>query len=183
MAINHRLQRLLDERRASYAVFPHPDAYTAQEVAQSVRVKGWQLAKVVVVRDGAGKDLMVVLPATQYLDPDVLHRVTGRAGFQLEDERDLEFLFPDCEVGAMPPFGSLYGLTMYVDPCLLEGGNIFFQAGNHHEVVLMRCEEYEEIARPFHAGSCLHRDVDHREDAPARRPGFARARSEVGGWS
>jgi Ala-tRNA(Pro) deacylase len=143
MAINHRLQHLFDQRRSSYAVLPHPDAYTAQAVAQSVRVKGGQLAKVVVIRDGAGKDFMAVLPATRQLDPQALHLVTGRAGFQLEDERELELLFPDCEVGAMPPFGSLYGLTMYVDPCLLRGRNIFFQAGNHHEVVLMRCEEYE----------------------------------------
>jgi Ala-tRNA(Pro) deacylase len=117
---------------------------------------------------------MVVLPATRHLDLQALHQMTGRAGFQLEDERELELLFPDCEVGAMPPFGSLYGMTMYVDPCLLRGGNIFFQAGNHHEVVLMRREEYEVIARPFCAGSCLHRDGDNREMAAARE------RSEVG---
>lgn len=182
MAINDRLQRLLDQRRSGYAVLPHPDAFTAQEVAQSVRVKGWQLAKVVVVRDGAGKDFMAVLPATRQLDLQALHLVTGRAGFRLEDERELEPLFPDCEVGAMPPFGSLYGMTMYVDPCLLRGGNIFFQAGNHHEVVLMRCEEYEVSARPFYAGSCLHRDGDNREVPAACRLASARV-SMVGRYS
>jgi len=179
MAINDRLQQLFDQRRSSYAVLPHTDAYTAQGVAHSVRVKGWQLAKVVVVRDAAGRDLMVVLPATRYLDLHALHQVTGRAGFHLEDERELELLFPDCEVGAMPPFGFLYGMQMYVDPCLLRGGNIFFQAGNHHEIVLMRCEEYEVIARPFYAGSCLHRDSDNREVADAHRPAFVDGRNEV----
>lgn len=156
MAINDRLQRLFDQMRASYAVLPHPDAYTAQKVAASVRVKGGQLAKVVVVRDRAGKDFMVVLPASRSIEPGALHRTTGRAGFVLEDERELERMFPDCEVGAMPPFGALYGMKMYVDPCLLRGGNIFFQAGNHHEVVLMRCEEYETVACPFDAVLCLH---------------------------
>lgn len=176
MAINDGLQRLFDQMRSCYAVLPHPDAYTAQEVAQSVRVKGQQLAKVVVIRDRDGKDFMAVLPAAQLLDLQALHRATGRDGFQLEDERELELLFPDCEVGAMPPFGALYGMTMYVDPCLLRGGDIFFQAGNHHEVVLMRCEEYERIARPFHAGLCLHRDREDREMAAAGRADVARER-------
>ena len=174
MAINDGLQRLLDETRSCYAVLPHPDAYTAQEVAESVRVKGHQLAKVVVIRDRSGQDFMAVLPAARLLDLPALRRATGRDGFQLEDERELESLFPDCEVGAMPPFGSLYGMTMYVDPCLLSGGDLFFQAGNHHEVVLMRCEEYERIARPFHAGFCLHGDPDEREMPGVRRAALTR---------
>ena len=179
MAINDRLQRVLEQTWSSYAVFPHSEAYTAQEVAQSVRVKGGQLAKVVVVRDGAGKDFMVVLPATRYFDVHKLHQVTGRAGIQLEDERELERLFPDCEVGAMPPFGPLYGMPMYVDPCLLRGGDIFFQAGNHHEVVLMRCEEYQDIARPFYSVACLHRDSDNREVTAVRQDVVAR-RERIG---
>lgn len=163
MAINDRLQRLLDDTRSSYAVLPHSEAYTAQEVAQSIRVKGRQLAKVVVLRDAAKRDFMVVLPATQLFDPQSIQRVTGRVGIRLEDEPELKRIFPDCEVGAMPPFGALYGMPMYVDPCILRGRDIFFQAGNHHEVVLMRCEEYEDIARPFHYGSCLHRGgIEHR---------------------
>src|SRR5580765_8665862 len=127
MAINDRLQRFLDHRRSSYAVLPHPDAYSAQEVAESVRVTGRQLAKVVVLRDAAHKDFMVVLPAATRLDLGALHEAAGRSGVQLENERELEFLFPDCEVGTMPPFGFLYGMTMYVDPCLLDGEDIFFQ--------------------------------------------------------
>jgi Ala-tRNA(Pro) deacylase len=159
MAINHRLQRLLDETGSSYRVLPHAPAYTAQEVAQSIHVKGRELAKVVVIRDAAGKILMVVLPATQYFDHHLLHDLTGRTGFQVEDERKLELLFPDCETGAMPPFGSLYGVTMYVDPCLLQEEEICFQAGNHREVVVMRSTDYQRIAHPFYAGCCLHRDA------------------------
>jgi len=181
MAINVRLQRLLDQRRASYAVLAHNDAYTADHVARSVGVRGSRMAKVVVVRDGTGKDVMVVLPANQRVDPRALHLVTGRAGSQLEDERELELLFPDCEIGAMPPFGALYGMRMFVDPCLLQGGDIFFQAGNHHEAVLMRCEEYEEIARPFYAGACLHRNDEPWGAIPG--PAFARTGNGAGGES
>jgi Ala-tRNA(Pro) deacylase len=180
MAINERLQRLFDDTRSSYAVLPHPDAYTARKVADSVRVEGWQLAKVVVIRDALGGDVMVVLPAASELDFHALRQASGRRGLQLERERELEQLFPDCEVGAMPPFGSLYGMKMYVDPCLLRAGNIFFQAGNHHEVVLMRSEDYKAIARPFYVGSCLHRDRDHGQGVAAGSPMFMSVMSEVG---
>ena len=158
MAINRRLQEHLDQTRSSYAVLPHFDSYTAAEIAHSAHVKGGQLAKVVVLRDATGDDFMVVLPATRRLDPRTTHQVTGRVGVRLEDERELKQMFPDCEVGAMPPFGALYGMPMVVDPCLLEGKDIYFQAGNHHELVLMRRELYAHIARPFLSRTCLHRE-------------------------
>jgi Ala-tRNA(Pro) deacylase len=160
MAINERLQRLLDHTRSSYAVLPHSEAFTSQEVAQSARVRGRQFAKVVVVRDAAGKDFMVVLPASEHVDLQILHRETGRTGFRLEDEQELSLIFPDCELGAMPPFGALYGLPMYLDPCLLKADDVFFQAGNHHEVVLMKRREYQQIAGPFLTRSCLHATAD-----------------------
>ncbi len=174
MGVNVRLQRVFDQTWSSYAVLPHTEAYTAPDVAQSARVRGWQLAKVVVVRDGEGKDFMVVLPATRNFDFHVLHEVTGREAMRLEDEQELERLFPDCEVGAMPPFGALYGMPMYVDPCLLKEGDIFFQAGNHHEVVLMRVEEYEKVARPFYTGTCLHREGRVASTNATGTPVFAR---------
>ena len=92
-----------------------------------------------------------------------MRRVTGRLGVQLENEDELLRLFPDCEVGAMPPFGHLYHLPMYVDPCLLEDVDIFFQAGNHHEIVLMRTVEYRRVARPFEVRGCLHRAFERVE--------------------
>lgn len=160
MGINARLQKLLDEARTGYAVLPHREVDSAQEVAATSHVKGRRLAKVVVLRDIEGTDFMVVLPADVAIDHRVLRHVTGRIGVQLEDEGELARLFPDCELGAMPPFGNLYHLPMYVDPCLLEDVDIFFQAGNHHEIVLMRTVEYNRIARPFHVGGCLHRTPD-----------------------
>lgn len=157
MSINARLQRLLDEARTGYAVLPHRDADTAQEVAATSHVKGRRLAKVVVMRDIEGADFLVVVPADVAIDASALRRVTGRIGVRLEDERELARLFPDCEVGAMPPFGHLYHMPMFVDPCLLEDVDVFFQAGNHHEIVLMRTAEYSRIARPFEVVGCMHR--------------------------
>jgi Ala-tRNA(Pro) deacylase len=156
MSINYRLQDLLDHTQSSYAVLPHSEAVTAQEVAQRAHVRGWQMAKVVVLRDELGTDFMLVLPSPESFDPAVVRRVTGRFGVRLENERELARLFPDCEVGAIPPFGHLYGMRMYVDPCLLEADDLYFQAGNHHEVVLMRTAEYRRIAQPFSDAECLH---------------------------
>ena len=156
MSINLRVQKQLDDARASYAVLTHDDAFSAQEVAQRVHVKGRRLAKAVVFRDTEGSDFMVVMPASEQIHAGILRRATGMRGAQLEDERELARIFPDCEIGAIPPFGPLYRLPMFVDPCLLEGEDIFFSAGNHHEVVLLRTEEYRRIAGPFFQRGCLH---------------------------
>ena len=160
MAVNARLMQLLAERGVSYEVIPHREVFTANEVAMTSHVPGREFAKVVLVRDDAGADFMVVLPAALHMDPHVLRHVTGRHGIQLESEAELRRLFPDCEVGAMPPFGALYGLPMYVDPCLAREPEIVFQAGNHHEVVRMKWEDYERIARPFYVRTCLHTSVE-----------------------
>lgn len=156
MAINERLQRLLDRTHTMYSLFPHREVFTAQEVAQVSRVSGRALAKVVIVRDSSGADVMVVLPAGEHFDPDQLHRITGRTGIQLESERELARLFPDCEVGAMPPFGTLYGLGTYIDPCLLENSIVYLQPGNHHELMRLRREDFMRLAEPFYSGHCLH---------------------------
>jgi Ala-tRNA(Pro) deacylase len=157
MAVNQRLQELLDRNHVVYSLFPHREVFTAHEVAQVSHVPPRSVAKVVVVRDAGGADVLVVLPAGEHFDPGELHRVTGRTGFQLENERELARLFPDCEVGAMPPFGALYGLTTYVDPCLLENSILYVQPGNHHELMRLRREDFERMAEPFHAGHCLHK--------------------------
>ena len=156
MAINVRLQELLDRSQIEYETIPHRDAFSAKEVAFSAHVPGRQLAKVVVIRDAAKSDFMVVIPASDHVDDSILHRVTSRKGTQLEKESELKRLFPDCEVGAMPPFGKLYGLAMYVDACLAEEEDIWFQAGNHHELVRMRFRDFARIAQPFYAKACLH---------------------------
>lgn len=156
MAVNPRLRQWLADRGAAYEIIPHAEAFTAREVAMKSHVPGRSMAKVVVVRDRAGADAMLVLPAAHHMDPDRFVYATGRHGVHLESEAELRELFPDCEVGAMPPFGALYGMPMYVDPCLAGEDTIAFQAGNHHEIVQMKWEEYERVARPFSMRTCLH---------------------------
>lgn len=156
MAIVDRLQRLLDRVDAHYELITYPRAYTAQQIAHNAHVTGKRFAKVLVLRDDVGKDFMVVVPAYRQFDPDVVRQVTGRMGTRLEHESELLRLFPDCELGAMPPFGNLYGLPMWVDRCLARGPEIFFEAGNHYELVRMLWPAYARLAAPFVAEHCLH---------------------------
>jgi len=150
MAVNSRLMALLAKNRIEYELMPHREAFTAQEVAQSAHVK------VVLVREGRDRFLMAVVPASLHVDLEVLSRVSGRKHLALATESEVEREFPDCEVGAMPPFGHLYNLPLYLDQCLRREADIIFQAGNHHEVVRMPFTEYERLAGPFEKVACLH---------------------------
>jgi Ala-tRNA(Pro) deacylase len=156
MALNQRLQQLLDQLGVPYSVIPHKPADTAMGVAHTAHLAGRRVAKVVIVRDRDGQDIMVVIPAIEHVDHQAVRRVTGHEGIQLEDEKALKVLFPDCEVGAMPPFGALYDIPMYLDRCLAREEDIYFQGGNHHELVRMPFADYEHIAKPIVEGICLH---------------------------
>lgn len=156
MAVNERLSELLRQRGAACEVVPHRETFTSQEVAQASHLSGRSVAKVVVLRDETRDFLMAVLPASEHVEIEALRRITGRDQLEIAGEEDLRRLFPDCELGAMPPFGNLYGLPMYVDPCLREH-DIWFQAGNHHEIARMSFESYSRLARPYVGGVCFHR--------------------------
>lgn len=156
MAIADRLKTLFDRNQARYDVVPFREAFTARESAQNARVSGRSFAKVLVMRDDAGRDFLLVLPASRQFDRHTVREVTGRPGMRLEDEAELQRLFPDCELGAMPPFGHLYGLAMWVDPCLAREPEIWFEAGTHHELIRMPWAEYDRLAQPFHMEECLH---------------------------
>ena len=151
-----RARRLLETGGAVFETLPHHEAYTAQGVAAAVHVSGWMLAKVLVVRAPGEGPLMVALPASCRLDTAALARVLDKPSVSLVPEEEMKVLFPDCEMGAMPPFGHLYGMPVYVDACFPKAGEFAFQAGNHHEVVRMRYAEYERLARPVVADFCRH---------------------------
>lgn len=156
MPIVERLRQLLDSQQAKHDVITFSKAYTAQQVAHNAHVTGRRLAKVLVLRDDAGFDFMVVIPASRQFDANAVREVTGRAGMRLENELELQRLFPDCELGAMPPFGHLYGLPMFVDRCLAHEPDLYFEAGSHNELVHMHWDDYARIAAPFRAEGCLH---------------------------
>ncbi len=156
MTMNARLQAFLDAEQASYATRTHAPAFTAQEVAALSHVPGRDLAKVVVARGEEGQYLMAVLPASCRLDLAALARAAGTRRLSLAREQEVLKLFPDCEAGAMPPFGRLYGLPAYVDACFPRQETLFFQAGNHCEVVGMPYAEFERLAAPVMGEFCLH---------------------------
>ena len=154
--LTQRAKRLLDQSGATYETLPHRKAFTAQGVAAAVHVSGWQMAKVLVVRAPTDALVMVVLPASCRLDLQTLARVLHMKEVSLVPEEEITRLFPDCETGAMPPFGNLYGLPVYVDACFPHARDIAFQAGNHQEVVKMPYAEFERLVNPVVAEFCLH---------------------------
>lgn len=156
MAVTERLRRVLDEQHVDYRLLPHREAFTAQEVAQASHVPGRELAKALVIREDAARYVMLVLPATCRVDLAALGQERGSRRLSLASEGEITQLFPDCETGAMPPFGNLYDLPVYVDACLARSADVFFQAGNHHEVVRMRYPDYERLVQPVAGEFCLH---------------------------
>jgi Ala-tRNA(Pro) deacylase len=156
MPCKERLLQLLDSELVWYEVLSHREAFTAQDVAQLSHVSGKRLAKVVVVREGLHRYHMCVIPAHAHVDFAVLRLGTGLKDLGLAGESEIARLFPDCEIGTMPPFGRLYGLPMWLDACLREASDIYFQAGNRHEVVHMLMSDYLQVAGPPNGVFCMH---------------------------
>jgi Ala-tRNA(Pro) deacylase len=156
MPINPKLLAFMTASGARYKVFPHHLEYTSQQVAEASHVPGRGLVKAVVLRDAESSYLVAALPASMNVDLERLEQLTGRRKLALASEHELRLLFPDCQIGAAPPFGHLYGIAVIVDPCLLDGPEIYFQAGNHREVVSMSRDEFRLLARPTCASECFH---------------------------
>jgi Ala-tRNA(Pro) deacylase len=147
MVIPVRLKDYLEEHGVNYQVLYHQRVYTAQEVAASQHVSGKELAKVVMVRVD-GKLAMVVLPATSMVDLKRLKEVFPEKKVKLAQEEEFQGIFPDCEIGAMPPFGNLYDLEVYVDTALAERSHIVFQAGSHVETIRIAFKDFVHLVQP-----------------------------------
>lgn len=156
MALCARLQRLFERERPTYSLVPHREVFTAPEVAAASHLPGREVAKVILLRDEGGAWLMLALPAPARLDLSAIELATGRKGLRLGSEAEFSKLFKDCDPGAMPPFGSLYDMPLYLDACLAASPEIAFQAGNHHEVVVMSYAEYARLAQPVVGRWCFH---------------------------
>jgi Ala-tRNA(Pro) deacylase len=141
------LRELLTREGAPFEVTGHREVYTAQERAAACHVPGRRLAKVVIVRDTDGY-AMTVLPATEQLDLPELRRRSRRYDLTLASEDELERLFPGCEIGAMPPFGRVFGLPVYLDREFASGVEMVFESGTHREEVSMPMGEYIRVERP-----------------------------------
>jgi Ala-tRNA(Pro) deacylase len=147
MTIVRRLKDYLDGQKVPYVVLAHQEAYTAPEIAQALHVPGRELAKVVMVRMGE-RFVMTVLPANWKVDLKRLKAVFGTSHVRLATEEEFKGLFPDCDLGAMPPFGNLYGLDVYADRSLTQDEEIVFQAGTHREAVRMRYGDFATLVHP-----------------------------------
>jgi len=142
-----KLKEFLDSENVQYLVISHSPAFTAQQIAASAHVKGRELAKTVMVRID-GHLAMAVLPASQKVDLDRLREAAGADQVELASEREFRDYFPDCDLGAMPPFGNLYGLEVYVADGLTEDDEIAFNAGSFTELVRMSYGDFERLVHP-----------------------------------
>lgn len=141
------VQKFLSEGGRAFEVLKHPTTFTAQQVAQAVHVPGDEVAKTVVLK-ADGRYVMVVLPSTHQVDLAKARDVLQAGAVALADEGEFVRLFPDCEPGALPPFGSQYGQTTLVDESLTRDEQIVFEGNTHHEAIRMRYRDYEELERP-----------------------------------
>jgi Ala-tRNA(Pro) deacylase len=146
--LNLRTQRLLEQQHVPYEVMGHRVAFTAHGTAAAAHVPGQQFAKVLVVQATPGHPHMVVLSANCHLDLEAVAEAAGEGPLALVDEVSLAHLFPDCEIGAMPPFGNLYGMPVLVSACVAHGRDLVFNAGTHREVVRMRYADFEQLVHP-----------------------------------
>jgi Ala-tRNA(Pro) deacylase len=150
-----KLREFLEANKVPYSVHSHPEAYTAQEIAALQHVKGRTLAKVVMVRAGADF-LMLVLPADHRVDFAKLSAALGLKEARLAQETEFRDLFPGCEVGAMPPFGTLYGFPVYVDRALEKDPEIVFNGGTHTLTVKMAFRDFVALVKPVMAEFSVH---------------------------
>ena len=142
-----RLKNYLDERKVPYETIAHRTAYTAQGVADSIHVPGRELAKSTVVKVD-GRFALAVLAAPARVSLEALRTVAGAKSVSLATEGEFQGLFPGCEVGAMPPFGNLYGLPVWVDQALAKDTTIAFNAGTHREAIRMSFGDFERLVHP-----------------------------------
>jgi len=142
-----KLRRFLDANDVRYLTINHSPAYTAQDIAEAAHVSGKVLAKTVVLKvDGAL--VIAVLPATHKVDLELMREAIGASKVELAHEADFATAFPGCEVGAMPPFGNLWDVPVYVAEVLTEDAEIAFNAGTHVELIQMSYDDFERLVRP-----------------------------------
>ena len=142
-----KLKAFLDSHKVRYVSIKHSPAYTAQEIAASAHIKGKELAKTVIVKINH-EFCMVVLPASQHVHMGHLQDALKAESVCLATEEEFKDLFADCEVGAMPPFGNLYGMDVYVAEELTEDEEIAFNAGSHTELVKLAYKDFESLTDP-----------------------------------
>ena len=148
MAIPQRIRDYLDSQNVSYEAIHHSQAFTAQEVAHSLHVSGKKCVKAVVA-EADHKIVIVVMPASHRLNFQELKSALKVNQLEMLVESELVGLFPDCDLGAIPPFGNLYGIDVWVDRAVASTEKIVFCAGTHEDCIRMRYSDFAKLTRPF----------------------------------
>jgi Ala-tRNA(Pro) deacylase len=147
MPMPRSVEHFLQEQHVPYSVLHHQPAYTPQEEAALAHVPGNRWAKTVTcIADE--RPILAVVPARSLVDLDRLREVSGAGAIRLANEREVERFYPDCEVGAMPPLGPLYGQAVFVDRSLAAPGDIVFDAGSHSAAVKVKYDEFARVVHP-----------------------------------
>ena len=155
MMCKDKLEAYLRDCQVLFKSQHHRTAFTAQEVAASEHVSGEMMAKVIIA-DGDGRMVMLVLPTSHRVDLTRLRQVLAAKEVGLAAEPEIAAAFPDCETGVMPPFGNLYNVPVYVDPTLVEEDVIVFQAGTHTDTMRIKYADFERLVHPTTALFASH---------------------------
>lgn len=142
-----KLKEFLDSQKVKYICITHSPAFTSQEIAASAHISGKQLAKTVIAKVD-DKMAMVVVPANEHVNFSALKKTAGVANADLASESEFKGKFPECEVGAMPPFGNLYDMPVYVAGDLAKQEHITFNAGSHSELLQMSYGDFSRLVGP-----------------------------------
>ena len=148
MPLSERIRTFLDSQETPYRVSAHPNVFTARQVAMAEHLPARTVAKTVMIF-GDGEYHMIVVPASRLVDLQEARPVLGLTHLRLATEAEITQLFPDCEVGAMPPLGPLYGFAVYLDGSLAAEEEIAFNAGNHREVIHMKTADFRRVVKPL----------------------------------
>ena len=141
------VRQYLDDNNIKYVITQHSRAYTAQDIAESAHIPGRHFAKTVMVKVD-GRLALAVLPATDHVDVKKLAKSLGANSVTIAQESEFRDSFPDCELGAMPPFGNLFNMEVFLSPHLVEADRIAFNAGSHTEIMQMAYDDFERLAQP-----------------------------------
>lgn len=142
-----KLTEFLDQHDIKYSSISHVPYFTAQEIAAAVYIPGKELAKTVIVKID-GKMAMAVLPAFEKVDVELLKKVADAGEVKVASEQEFEAMFPDCDICAMPPFGNLYRMDVFVDEPLADDEEIAFNAGSHTELLKLAYKDFERLVKP-----------------------------------
>jgi len=150
-----KLIEYLDENKVKYVVISHSPAFTAQEIAASAHIRGKELAKTVVIKID-GKVSIAVLPASYNIQFESLKAMLGAETVRLAYEQEFIDKFPDCEIGAMPPFGNLYNMDVFVAESLADTKEIAFNACSHDQLIKMDYSDFEKLVKPVRLKFTYH---------------------------